>query len=120
VFSRTERRRSSRAQRTAKIRNGTADAAIAACLRGMAKLPRQADRLAQRSVVAAGARDRDKALQIALDVEPLLHEADVLLTAATIIKRRSQGCREWPRSDAAKMPSSIASICLFRIEGFSQ
>jgi hypothetical protein len=28
--------------------------------------------------------------QIALDVEPLLHEADVLLTAATIIRRQSQ------------------------------
>ena len=61
-------------------------------LRGIAKLLHQADRLAQRSVVAAGARDRDrdKALQIALDVEPLLHEADVLLTAATIIRRQSQ------------------------------
>jgi hypothetical protein len=68
-----------------------ADAAIAACLRGMAKLLRQADRLAQRSVAAAGARDREKALQIALDVEPSLHEADVLLTAATIIRRQSQG-----------------------------
>jgi hypothetical protein len=54
-------------------------------------LLRQADRLAQRSVVTAGARDRDKALQIALDVEPLLHEADVLLTPATIIRRQSQG-----------------------------
>jgi hypothetical protein len=72
------------------MKTETADAAIAACLRGMAKLLRQADRLAQRSVVAAGARDRDKALQIALDVEPLLHEADVLLTAATIIRRQSQ------------------------------
>jgi hypothetical protein len=72
------------------MKTKTADAAIAACLRGMAKLLRQADRLAQRSVVAAGARDRDKALQIALDVEPLLHEADVLLTAATIIRWQSQ------------------------------
>jgi hypothetical protein len=41
-------------------------------------------------IPAAGARDRDKALQIALDVEPLLHEADVLLTTATIIRRQSQ------------------------------
>jgi hypothetical protein len=75
---------------TLAMKMETADAAIVACLRGMAKLLRQADRLAQRSVVAAGARDRDKALQIALDVEPLLHEADVLLTAATIIRRQSQ------------------------------
>ena len=44
-----------------------------------------------RSVLAAGARGHNKALQIALDVEPLLHGADVLPTAATIIRRQSQG-----------------------------
>jgi hypothetical protein len=91
---RSRNRSGTAAQRDAAaltMKTATADAAIAACLRGMAKLLRQADRLAQRSVVAAGARDREKALQIALDVEPLLHEADVLLTAATIIRRQSQG-----------------------------
>jgi hypothetical protein len=35
-------------------------------------------------------RSREKAQQIALDIEPLLHETDVLLTAATIIRRKSQ------------------------------
>jgi hypothetical protein len=56
----------------------------------VAKLLHKADRLAQRSVMAAGERDRDKALQLALDIDPLLHEADVLLTAATIIRRQSE------------------------------
>lgn len=64
-----------------------ADAAITACLTGMAKLIRQADRIARRSVAAA-ANDRQKAVTLALDVEPLLNEADVLLTAATIIVRQ--------------------------------
>jgi hypothetical protein len=57
----------------------------------MAKLLRRTVRLAQCSVIAAGALDRDKAMQIAIDVEPLLHEADVLLTAATIIRRQKSG-----------------------------
>jgi hypothetical protein len=68
------------------MKTETADAAIAASLRGMAKLLRQADRLARRSIVAAGARDRDKALQIALDVKPLLHE-----TMCCSRERRSSG-----------------------------
>jgi len=67
-----------------------ADAAITACLTGMAKLIRQADRIARRSVEAA-ANDSQKAVTVALDVEPLLNEADVLLTAATIILRQ---CKE--------------------------
>jgi hypothetical protein len=66
-----------------------ADAAITACLTGMAKLIHQADRIAKRSVEAA-ANDRQKAVTLALDVEPLLNEADVLLTAATIIIRQSK------------------------------
>lgn len=53
----------------------------------MAKLIRHADRIARRSVETA-ANDRQKALTLALDVEPLLNEADVLLTAATIIVRQ--------------------------------
>jgi hypothetical protein len=66
-----------------------ADAAITACLTGMAKLVRQADRIARRSVEIATS-DRQKAVTVALDVEPLLNEADVLLTAATIILRQSK------------------------------
>lgn len=65
------------------------DAAITACLTGMARLIRQADRIAKRSVEAA-VNDRQKAVTRALDVEPLLNEADVLLTAATIIIRQSK------------------------------
>ena len=64
-----------------------ADAAITACLTGMARLIHQADRIARRSVEAA-ANDRQKGVTLALDVEPLLNEADVLLTAATIIIRQ--------------------------------
>jgi hypothetical protein len=66
-----------------------ADAAVTACLTGMAKLVHQADRIARRAVEAA-ANDRQKAVTLALDVEPLLNEADVLLTAATIIIRQSK------------------------------
>jgi hypothetical protein len=64
-----------------------ADAAITACLAGMAKLVHQADRIARRSAEIA-ATDRQEAVTMALDVEPLLNEADVLLTAATIILRQ--------------------------------
>jgi hypothetical protein len=70
-----------------------ADAAITACLTGMAKLIHQADRIAMRSVEAA-ANDRQKAVTLALDVEPLLNEADTLLTAATIIVRQHKEAEE--------------------------
>ena len=65
-----------------------ADAAIKACLTGWAKLVRQADRLAARAIDAAAAGDREKAVKLALDADPLLNEADTLLTAVTILARQ--------------------------------
>jgi hypothetical protein len=67
-----------------------ADAAIKACLTGWARLVPQADRLAGKAINAAAAGDRDKAMKRALEADPLLNEADTLLTAATIIAQQQK------------------------------
>ena len=65
-----------------------ADAAIKACLTVWAKLVRQADRFAAHAVDAAAAGDRENAVKLALEADPLLNEADTLLTAVTILARQ--------------------------------
>ena len=65
------------------------DAVIKACLDSMAEAVEGAASLAKAARACADAGNVDAAFKIALDIEPLLHEADYLIQAASTVRRRS-------------------------------
>jgi hypothetical protein len=71
------------------MRSGTAGD-LKSCLTSVANLISHANELAKRSVEAADAGDLESAMNIALEVEPLLDEAADLVNAALAISKQSQ------------------------------
>lgn len=71
-----------------------AEAAVDASLQAMTRLIGEACRTATKSCTAVERGDRDEAMSLALDVEPLLHEATILLNAACLLARQAKELRE--------------------------
>ena len=65
-----------------------AEAAVVACIKIVSSTVGEADAIAKAARHCAEAGQSDRAFQIALDIEPLLDEANSLLQAAAVIRRR--------------------------------
>jgi hypothetical protein len=63
------------------------DAALTVHLKGMRERLDQATAIAKAAETCLNIGNLDKAVEIALDIEPLVHEATTLLDAASLINR---------------------------------
>lgn len=70
------------------MKRETAEAAIFACVGLVDATVSEAGAMAKAARHCAEAGQVERAFQIALDIEPLLHEANSLLQAAAVIKRQ--------------------------------
>ena len=67
-----------------------ADAAVKACIESMVELLNEAASLAKATKACADAGNVDAAFKITLDIEPLLHEANYLIQAASTVRNRGR------------------------------
>ena len=65
-----------------------AEAAVIACIELISSTVSEADAMAKAARHCAEAGQGERAFQIALDLEPLLDDANSLLQAAAVIRRR--------------------------------
>ena len=72
------------------MKRDLAEPAIKACIDMIGSLVGEADALARAAKTCASSGEVERAFQIALDVEPLLGEANALLQAAGVIRRRCE------------------------------
>jgi hypothetical protein len=70
------------------MEHDTAEPAVKTCIDVISAVLSEADALAKAAKQCAAAGNMEGAFQIALDVEPLLHEANSLVQAAAVIRRR--------------------------------
>lgn len=67
-----------------------ADAAVKACIESMSELLEEAASLGRATKACTDAGNVDSAFKITLDIEPLLHEANYLIQAASTVRRRGR------------------------------
>ena len=70
------------------MKREAAEPAIKACIDLVGSLVSEAESLTRAARMCAADGKIEQAFQIALDVEPLLHEANSLVQAAGVIRRR--------------------------------
>jgi len=67
-----------------------ADAAVKACIESMVELLNEAASLAKATKACTDAGNVDAAFKLTLDIEPLLHEANYLIQAASTVRNRGR------------------------------